>query len=193
MKFSQLIIMTSIAFLTTLASALSATLPSLVDDFEDSSKNNLAFTRLFFDDRSSGGNTEIKFIVEDGLLKAKGDMMPARGQPAWSSLVLPLVSMHSQADANQYEGVRIRLRVKQGVLNISANSTQISNFDYHSAPIPVYADGQFYVVDVPFESMKRGWSAQTKLDTSKLASISIVAVSMQKESVEFEIDEVSFY
>ena len=181
MKFSQLIIMTSIAFLTTLASALSATLPSLVDDFEDSSKNNLAFTRLFFDDRSSGGNTEIKFIVEDGLLKAKGDMMPARGQPAWSSLVLPLVSMHSQADANQYEGVRIRLRVKQGVLNISANSTQISNFDYHSAPI------------VPFESMKRGWSAQTKLDTSKLASISIVAVSMQKESVEFEIDEVSFY
>ena len=101
--------------------------------------------------------------------------------------------MNSQADASPYDGVRIRIRVKQGNLNVSANSTEITNFDFHSAPIPVFADGKFHVVDVPFKSMKRGWSAQTKLDTRTLASLSIVAYSMKKEPVEFDIDDVSFY
>jgi hypothetical protein len=193
MKFSQLIIMSVIVVLTTLASASGEALAPLVDDFEHPSKNNLEFTRLFFDDRSGGGNTETKSVVMDGLLKIKGDMIPARGQPAWSSLVLPLIAMNSQFDASQYKGVRIRLRVKQGNLNVSANSTEITNFDYHSAPIPVFADGEFHVVDVPFKSMKRGWSAQMKLDTQTLASLSIVAFSMKEAPVEFDIDEVRFY
>jgi hypothetical protein len=193
MKFSQLIIMAAIVVLTTLATASADILAPLVDNFEHPSQNNQKFTRLYFDDQSSGGSTKTESIVEGGLLKIKGEMFPARGQPAWSSIVLPLTAMNSQADASQYKGVRIRLRVKFGNLNVSANSTEITNFDYHSAPIPVYADGEFHVVDIPFKSMKRGWSAQTKLDTGTLASLSIVAYSMTKEPVEFDIDEVSFY
>ncbi len=193
MKFSQLIIMTVIVVLTTLATASTEPLAPLVDDFNDPMNNNIGITRLFFDDQSNGGNTNTEAVVIDGLLKTTGEMVPARGQPAWSSLVLPLASMNSQADASPYDGVRIRIRVKQGNLNVSANSTEITNFDFHSAPIPVFADGKFHVVDVPFKSMKRGWSAQTKLDTRTLASLSIVAYSMKKEPVEFDIDDVSFY
>jgi hypothetical protein len=193
MKFSQLIIMAVIVVLTTVASASADRLLPLVDNFEHPDKNNIELTRLYFDDRSGGGNTNTKSVIENGLLRIKGDLIPARGQPAWTSVVLPLIEMNNQADASQFEGVRIRLRVIQGNLNVSANSIKISNFDYHSAPIPVYADGDFHVVNVPFKSMKRGWSAQTKLDRRTLASLSIVAFSMKKAPFEFDIDSVSFY
>lgn len=191
MKLSELIITLSILLLSTVLCAAEAS--SLIDNFEDSKHNSFEFDRLYIDDRTSGGGTQTTMVVKEGLLAIQGEMNPARGQPAWSSIVLPLVPMSNQFDASNYQGVRIRLRVEQGLLNVSANSTEIKNFDYHSAPIPIYADGQFHVVEIPFKAMKRGWSAQSKLDTRTLASLSIVAYSMQKSPVKFDLDEISFY
>lgn len=192
MKFSQLMIMVVIVLLTSSLAAADSLAP-LVDDFSDPTKNNLQIERFFFDDRSGGGATETEVVIEAGLLKTRGELIPGRGQPAWASVVLPLAPMNGSVDASQFEGVRLRLKVTQGNLTVSANDVAIRNYDYHSAPIPVHTDGEFHVVDVPFKTMKRGWSAQTKLDTGALASLSIVAFSLKQDTVDFEVDEVSFY
>ena len=122
-----------------------------------------------------------------------GDLTPPRGQPAWASSVLPLNLEGQSKDASKFEGIRLRVKVNEGQLSISANSTEITNFDYHAAPIAITADGKFHEVKIPFTSMKRAWSEQTSLNTETITSLSIVAFSPQKASFEYEIDEVIFY
>ncbi len=85
------------------------------------------------------------------------------------------------------------MKINSGNISISANSTEITNFDYHSAPVVVKSDGKFHEVKVPFTSLKRAWSQQTTLNTETLASLSVVAFDIQKSTFDFEIDEVSFY
>ena len=131
--------------------------------------------------------------VSDGVLSVSGEIAPPRGQPGWASSVLILDPEGVPQDASRYEGIRLRIRINRGMLSVSANSTDVTNFDYHAAPIAVKADGEFHDVKVPFKSMKRAWSEQTKLNTKTIQSLSIVAFDVQNGAYDFELDEVGFY
>ena len=178
---------------TALNTAIAGTLDPTVDDFSDPNNNSLGIGRLFIDDTTGGGGTRTQYRVEGGVLSAKGDILPARGQPGWASTVLMLDPEGLPQDASSYEGIRLRVRVNQGNLSISANSSEITNFDYHAAPVVRQSGGKFYEVKIPFTKMKRAWSEQTPLNTKSLVSLSLVAVDLQKGSFDYEVDEVSFY
>lgn len=166
---------------------------TMIDDFSHASETNLSQSRLAMTDVTAGGKTQVDLVVKDGVMHLSGDIVPPRGQPGWSSLILPLSPMGSAMDASQYQGIRVMVKASQGNLSLSANSSDVTNFDYHSAVIVVKTDGEFHEVKIPFDSMKRMWSEQTKLNTKTLNSLSVVAFGMQKGSFDFELDEVSFY
>ncbi len=84
-------------------------------------------------------------------------------------------------------------RVNKGNLSVSANSSEITNFDYHAAQVSRQSDGEFHEVRIPFSQMKRAWSEQTPLNTNTLTSLSLVAFDIQHGAFDFEIDEISFY
>ena len=178
-------------FLSTAVTA--AGLDRMVDDFSHATKNNLGIERQFIDDTATGGKSKTQHSIDQGVLTAKGDLVPPRGQPAWASTVLPLDPQGEPKDASGYQGIRLRIRVNRGNLSLSANSTEITNFDYHAAPIVVRNDGKFHDVKIPFKNMKRAWSAQTRLNTKTLTSLSLVAFGVQRGSFDFAVDEVSFY
>ena len=165
----------------------------LIDDFSDPKANSLGIDRVFIDDTTAGGRTTTQHSVENGVLNVKGDLLPARGQPAWSSVALPLNAQGLPEDASAYEGVRLIVRVNKGNLSLSANSTEITNFDFHASTVTPANDGEFHEVKIPFAKMKRAWSAQTKLDTSTLNGLSLVAFGLQQGSYDFDFDEVGFY
>ncbi len=81
---------------------------------------------------------------------AKGDIIPARGQPGWASTVLLLDPQGLPQDASAYDGIVLRVRLNKGNLSISANSSEITNFDYHAAPLICPSDGEFHEVKIPF-------------------------------------------
>lgn len=171
----------------------SETLRPIVDDFGDAEKNSFGIPRHFMDDSTAGGNTSTRHSVSEGILTVSGEILPARGQPGWSSAVLLLDSQGRPRDASVYEGVRLVVRVNKGNISVSANSTEVTNFDYHAAPVIATSDGGFHEVKIPFTSMKRAWSEQTPLNTSAISSLSIVAFDLQKGSFDFEVEEVGFY
>jgi hypothetical protein len=165
----------------------------LVDDFGHAEYNSLGNARLFINDSSSGGGTSTKQSVANGILSVSGGIRPPRGQPGWASTVLLLDPEGRPRDVSAYQGVRLLVRLNTGALSVSANSTDVTNYDYHAAPISVTADGTFHEVKIPFGSMKRAWSEQTPLNTTTIASLSIVAYAMQPGDVDFQLDEVAFY
>jgi hypothetical protein len=164
-----------------------------VDDFGNTNKNSLGFERQFINDTVTGGQTKAQHRVEKGVLFATGEIVPPRGQPGWASIVLLLDPKGLPQDASAHEGIRLRVRVIKGNLSISANSSEIKNFDYHAAPVTPPSDGKFHVVNIPFAQLKRAWSAQTPLNPKTLISLSLVAFDVQKGAFDFEIDEVRFY
>ncbi|MEP7704919.1 CIA30 family protein [Paraglaciecola sp. 25GB23A] len=171
----------------------SASLPALVDDFNNLKDNNLNLPRQFMSDAVAGGQTQVKPMISAGIMQVKGDIVPPRGQPGWASSILPLSTEGKPEDASQFSGIKLLVKIHSGNMTLSANSTEVTNYDYHAAPIAVAADGKFHEVKIPFESMKRAWSEQTPLNTATLNSLSIVAFSLQPASFDFELDEVSFY
>ena len=175
------------------SAAFCAALPPLVDDFSNAKDNNLNLPRQFMSDAVAGGKTQIQPTIAAGIMQVKGDIVPPRGQPGWASSILPLSAEGTPQDASQFSGIKLLVKRHSGNMTISANSTEVTNFDYHAAPIAVTADGKFHEVKIPFDSMKRAWSEQTPLNTATLNSLSIVAFSLQPASFDFEVDEVSFY
>lgn len=165
----------------------------LVDNFNDPRQNSLGIDRHFVDDTTAGGGTIAQYNIEDGVLSAKGNIVPPRGQPGWASAILLLDPHGLPQDASAYQGIRLLVRINKGHFSISANSSEITNFDYHATPITRQRDGTFHEVKIPFSQLKRTWSEQTPLDTTTLISLSLVAFDVQKSSFDFEIDEVSFY
>ncbi len=168
-------------------------LDSLVDDFSDAQNNSLGIQRQFIDDKSTGGSTTTETRVADGILAVRGEISPPRGQPGWSSSVLLLDPQGLPRDLSDFEGIRLRMKITAGMVSVSANSPEVTNFDYHAAMVTVQPDGEFHEVKIPFESMKRAWSEQTPLNTGSIASLSIVAFGVQKSAYDFELDEVGFY
>ncbi|UUA71190.1 CIA30 family protein [Cellvibrio sp. QJXJ] len=181
------------AILTLSSASFGGGLSPLIDDFSDASNNNLGIPRQFLNDTLAGGNTTTAQAVVQGIINAKGEIIPPRGQPGWASMILPLDSQSLPKDASAFEGVRLLIKINSGSMSISANSTEITNFDYHAAPITVMADGKFHEVKIPFAAMKRAWSEQTPLNTKTINSLSIVAFGLQKSAFDFAVDEVSFY
>lgn len=180
-------------FVTSLNSSIAGSLGPTIDDFSDPTKNSIGVERQFIDDTSSGGQTKTSYLVNDGVFSAKGDLVPPRGQPAWASAILVLDPMGLPQDASTYKGIRLLVRVNKGNLAVSANSSEITNSDYHSAAITHVNDGQFHELKIPFTQMKRTWSKQTPLNTKTIVSLSLVAVDVQKGSFDYEISEISFY
>ena len=165
----------------------------LVDDFSDAENNSLGVQRQFVNDSVAGGGTTTTQSVSDGVLLVAGKIAPPRGQPGWASSVLLLDPEGLPRDASAFDGIRLRVKVNKGNLSISANSTEVTNFDYHAAQVVVAADGKFHEVKIPFASMKRAWSEQTPLNSRTIASLSLVAFDVQQGSYDFEVDEVAFY
>ncbi|HEY7885602.1 MAG TPA: CIA30 family protein [Cellvibrionaceae bacterium] len=168
-------------------------LPPLVDSFDDAKNNNLGLPRQLMTDSIAGGNSTATHSVDAGVAVVKGDITPARGQLGWISFVLPLDGQGGPQDANAYEGVLLKVKLSEGNLSVSVNSTQVTNFDFHATTIPVTNDGEFHQVKVPFASLKRAWSEQTPLNADSINAISIVAYAVQPQSFNFALDEVSFY
>ncbi|MDQ8184988.1 CIA30 family protein [Pelagicoccus sp. SDUM812002] len=183
-----------IATLSLVATAATASAaPQLVDDFSNPDANSLGLPRLFADDSSAGGKTTTDYLVSEGTLEAKGDIQPPRGQPGWASTVFLLEATGQPQDLSEYEGIQLKIRIEKGNLSISANSSEITNFDYHAAPIARKAGDTFQEVKVPFASMRRAWSEQTELNTETIASLSLIAYDMQPGSFAFEVEEIGFY
>lgn len=165
----------------------------VVDDFSNAQQTSLGFPRYFVNDTMAGGNTKTEQEIAKGVISTKGEIIPPRGQPGWASIALPLEAQGTPKDTSAFEGVRLLIKVNSGNISVSANSTEITNFDYHIAPVAVAADGKFHEIKIPFASMRRSWSEQTPLNTKTLNSISITAYDMAKGSFDFAVDEVSFY
>jgi hypothetical protein len=178
---------------TMLNAALANGLDSAIDDFSDPKTNSLGIARVFVDDTSAGGQTRVQQSVDGGVLSANGEILPPRGQPGWASTVLLLNPQGLPQDASAYAGIRLLVRVNKGNLSVSANSSEITNFDYHAAQVTRQPDNAFHEVRIPFSQMKRAWSEQTPLNTKTLTSLSLVAFDIQPGSFDFEIDEISFY
>ena len=121
--------------LATLAPAIAEPVDALLDDFSDAAQSSLGTPRIFLDDTSAGGRTEVRHSVSDGRLFVSGQITPPRGQPGWASTVLLLDAEGLPRDASRYSGLRLRLRIKSGNLSVSANSAAIDNYDYHAAVI----------------------------------------------------------
>jgi hypothetical protein len=166
---------------------------SVIDDFSDAKNNNLGIPRIFLNDSIAGGSTTTQQEISKGILLVKGDIIPPRGQPGWASVALPLAAQNQPQDASAFEGVRLLIKINTGSLSISANSTEVTNFDYHAAPAAVTADGKFHEIKIPFASMKRAWSEQTPLNAKTINSISITAYGLEKSAFDFAVDEISFY
>jgi len=177
----------------TFSSAVAGAIDPTIDDFSNPEHNSLGIERQFVNDTVSGGQTRMEHDFEDGVFSAKGEISPPRGQPGWASTVLLLEPQGLPQDASAYKGIRLLVRVNEGNLSVTANSSEITNFDYHATQVTRQSDGEFHEVMIPFSQMKRAWSEQTKLNTRTLTSLSIVAFDIQQGSFDFEIDEVSFY
>ena len=165
----------------------------LIDDFSNNTNNSLGLPRQFMNDTMVGGSTQTKLDIESGVLRLSGEIVPPRGQPGWASTVLLLDGEGKAIDATDYTGIRMLVKINSGSLSISANSTEIANFDYHSSVVAAPSDGTFHELKIPFDSLKRSWSEQTELNTQTINSLSIVAFSIQKSTFDYEIDEVAFY
>lgn len=165
----------------------------IIDSFDNSTQTSGGIDRVFISDTTAGGQTSTKFNVVGGVITLKGDIAPPRGQPGWSSMVLPLGAMGKVHDASQFSGIRLTVKVNHGNISISANSADVKNYDYHAAQVAVPVDGKFHRIDIPFDSMKRIWSQQTALNTKTLDSLSIVAFGLKKSAYDFSVNDVSFY
>ena len=88
----------------------------------------------------------------------------------------------TQRTWSDYEGVRLRVKVIQGILCVQVATSTITNFDYHtSAPI-TNKGSDFQEVRIPFQEMKRAWSEATVLDLTTVTSVNLVSFGLSKDA-----------
>jgi len=171
--------------------AMADSFPARLDDFATSESTSLKTMRLVIDDAGIGGKSTATPTYRDGILRMEGSIAPSRGQPGFISLVLLLSPSGEAVDLSDYKGIELRIRVLKGGFSVVAASTEVVNYDYHSAPVTRGKD--FKTVRIPFKDMKRVWSEQTSLNLETLTSINLVASGMQPGSFLYEVDSVGFY
>jgi hypothetical protein len=147
--------------------------------------------RMVLNDADLGGQSTANLTTRKGVLQVEGKIVPGRGMPGFVSMVLVLSETGEPQDLSAYKGLRLRVRVNKGTLQVLAASSEIQNFDYHATAIPRSKD--FKEIKIPFTDLKRVWSEQTPLDLSTIVSINLVASGMQPGAFAYEIDEVGFY
>jgi len=187
---SLLLATTGLAILSP-APARAAT-SALVDDFSAADHTTGGAGRLVIDDKGAGSQSHATQLCKNGVLKVEGELVPGRGAPAFISVPLALTPDGKPQDISAYAGVRLRVKLVQGPLSVQVASTDIQNFDYHSA-IVAAKRGEFVEVRVPFNDLKRTWSEQTPLNTKSVTSVNLVAFGMAKTAFAFEVDEIGFY
>jgi len=173
--------------------APAANRPQLLDDFADPARNKNRVERLLIDDATAGSRSQATQQCDNGVLSVKGELRPGRGVPAFISVVSPLSADGKPQDLTGCEGVRIVVKVTEGILCVQVGSSEIDNYDYHtSAPI-AGTTGEFREVRIPFSRMKRAWSEQTQLDLRSVTSLNLVSFSLAKDEFAYEVDEIGFY
>jgi hypothetical protein len=178
--------------LATCGPVLHATAPALVDDFSHPTQPSRGAGRLLIDDAGAGSKSHATQRVENGMLVVTGELVPGRGAPAFISIPHLLTPDAKAEDVSTYTGVRLRVKLTTGTLIVQVASTDVDNFDYHSAPV-VAKRGEFVEVRVPFADMKRAWSAQTPLNTKLVNGVNLVAFGMAPGAFAYEVDEIGFY
>ena len=189
-SFKHLALVTAILLSAT---AFGGELAPTIDTFDNAANNSLGYQRQLITDTVAGGSSTATQTLANGVVRLKGEIVPARGQLGWVSYVVPLDAQGGAQDASAFEGVLLRVKLNKGNLSVSVNSTEVTNFDYHAAPIAVIQDGEFHTLKVPFNSLKRAWSEQTVLNPETVNGISIVAYAVQQDSFDFALDSISFY
>lgn len=168
-----------------------ATIPALLDDFENTRHNALEIDRIVVNDAMVGGKSILEQNFSDGTLHASGRIVPGRGQPGFVSMILLLSADGKPRDLNAYEGIRLKIRVIKGNVTVLAASSEITNFDYHAAVLP--RTGKMQEIRVPFTDLKRIWSEPFPLDLTTISSINLVASNLQPGDFAYEVDEIGFY
>jgi hypothetical protein len=167
--------------------------PALIDDFSDAEHTTVGTARPIITDKDIGGQSQATGTCTSGMFKVDGKLVPARGMPAFISVPLLLTSDAQPQDLSAYEGVRLLVKVKKGLLAVQVSSTEITNFDYHtSAPI-IRRPEAFQEIRIPFSAMKRAWSEQTPLNLKAITSVNLVAAGMAPDAFAYEVDEIGFY
>jgi hypothetical protein len=178
--------------LLALAPAAQAAAPALIDDFSATDHTSCGAGRLLIDDKGAGSSSHAMQRCEKGVLVVEGDLVPGRGAPAFISVPLLLAADAKPQDLGAYEGVRMRIKLRQGVISLQVSSADIQNFDYHAAVI-AGKRGEFVEVRIPFKDLKRAWSEQTPLNKTNVTSVNLVAFAMAKGPFAYEVDEIGFY
>jgi hypothetical protein len=172
---------------------LIAAAPALLDDFSDAQLTNAGGARVLVNDQQLGSQSHGAQTCADGVLTVKGTLVPGRGVPAFMSLALLMTPDGQPQDLSAFEGIRLRVKMTQGILSVQAASSEIDNFDFHSGPIQGKGGADFQEVRIPFQTMKRAWSEQTTLNLKTITSINVVAFGMAKGEFSYALDEVGFY
>jgi hypothetical protein len=168
-------------------------MPPLLDDYANDQRNHLGAERLLIDDQTTGSRSRATVKCEGGVLSVHGDLVPGRGVPAFISGVSPLSVDGKPKDLSGYEGVRLRVKVRKGILCVQVATSTIINFDFHtSAPI-AGKGGDFHEVRIPFRDMKRAWSEQTSLNLKAVTSVNLVTFGLSNDTFAYEVDEIGFY
>jgi hypothetical protein len=189
---SPLLFPLAFVLLAASAPALRAEPSALVDDFSNPTRTARGAGRLLIDDAGAGSKSHATQRCEKGVLIVEGELVPGRGAPAFISIPHLLTPDAKGEDVSAYTGVRLRVKVGQGILTVQVSSTDIDNFDYHSAPV-VGKRGEFVEVRVPFADMKRAWSAQTPLNLKVVNGVNLVSFGMAPGAFAYEVDEIGFY
>lgn len=169
----------------------SAEIAEKLDDFSNETLTSVNTARMVINDADIGGQSTATLTTLEGVLQVEGKIVPGRGMPGFISMVLVLSETGAPQDLSAYDGLRLRVRVNKGNLQVVAASSEIQNFDYHTTAIP--RSKEFKEIKIPFTDLKRLWSEQTPLNLSTIVSINLVASGMQPGSFAYEIDEVGFY
>ena len=170
-----------------------AATPPLLDDFSDSSLNQLGAERLLIDDKAAGSQSKATKQCVDGVLTVEGELVPGRGVPAFLSLVSLLSPEGKPQDLSMYDGVRLRVKMTKGILSVQVSSSEITNFDYHTSSPIAGNRGEFQEVRMPFKEMKRAWSEQSPLNLKVVTSVNLVSFGMARGEIGYAVDEIGFY
>jgi len=165
---------------------------ALVDDFSNPDQTVHGAPRLLFTDKDAGSQSQATQRCENGVLVVQGMLMPGRGAPAFISIPLLLTPTAQPQDHSTNTGVRLKVKLVQGGLSVQVASADVTNFDFHSAPV-VAKRGEFVEVRVPFKDLKRAWSEQTPLNARTVTSVNLVAFGVAPGEFAFEVDEIGFY
>ena len=166
---------------------------ALIDDFSDAEHTAAGAVRPVITDKDIGGQSQATASCADGIFAVEGTLVPARGMPAFVSVPLLLSSEAQPQDLSAYEGVRLLVKVKKGLLSVQVSSTEITNFDFHTCAPITRRPETFQEIRIPFSAMKRAWSEQTPLNLRAITSINLVAAGMAPDVFAYEVDEIGFY